>query len=66
MKSSYIVVCKLCGNENEVKVKDQDMIDFKGGKHAQYAFPYLSPDDRELLISQICPTCFDKMFGGDE
>lgn len=39
----------------------------------QTAFPYLSADERELLVSGICGTCFDDMcnelkeaFGGTD
>lgn len=27
----------------------------------QHAFPYLNRDDREALISRICPSCFDSI-----
>ena len=36
------------------------------GKHAQDAFPYLNAGERELLISGICNSCFDKMMGDYE
>ena len=47
-------------------VNGQDVVDWKGGKYIQDAMPYLSADERELLISGTCGTCFDKMFGGSE
>ena len=33
-----------------------------GQKHIQDALPMLSANERELLMSGICPHCFDKLF----
>lgn len=64
----YIVVtvCPFCGHAHEVAVNEADFWDWQDGELAQNAFPYLSADDREILISGICPKCWDEMFGGDE
>jgi hypothetical protein len=35
-----------------------------GGALVQRAFPNMSADDRELLISGTCGVCWDDMFGG--
>ncbi|MDI6789938.1 MAG: hypothetical protein QME44_04515 [Thermodesulfobacteriota bacterium] len=32
----------------------------------QKIFPYLTADERELLVSQICGPCFVKIFSGGE
>ena len=57
-------ICPFCG---EIHIILVDAIDYdaweSGGALAQEAFPYLSADEREMLISGICPTCWDKMFG---
>lgn len=58
--------CPFCGRGNEVEVNEADYWDWDDGMLAQDAFPYLSADEREMLISGICPTCWDKMFGSDE
>jgi len=34
-----------------------------GQAKIQDALPGLSEDERELLMSNICPVCWDKMFG---
>lgn len=60
------VTCITCKTNHEVFVNPVDMERYKNGTHAQDAFPYLTEDQRELLISQICGTCFDAMFEGDE
>ena len=49
-----------------MSVNRQDVTDWREGKHIQHAMPYLSADQRELLISGTCGDCCDEMFGGDE
>jgi len=58
--------CPFCGETNYVLVREEDYIAWQNGELAQIAFPYLSADEREMLISGICPTCWDEMFGSDE
>ena len=58
--------CPFCGRANEVEVNEDDYFDWDDGKHAQDAFPYLSANEREMLISGICPTCWERTFGGDD
>lgn len=64
--SEIEVKCPFCGEVSFVTVKTMDFIDWKNGKVAQKAFPYLSADEREVLISGICPNCWEQMFGVDE
>lgn len=61
-----ITECPFCHKANEVEVNEMDYWDWQDGALAQDAFPYLSTDERELLISGICPKCWDDMFGGYE
>ena len=68
MKINYkevcvITCCPFCGRGNEVEVNEMDYFDWDDGMLAQDAFPYLSASEREMLISGICPTCWEKMFG---
>ena len=58
--------CPFCGHANEIAVNDADYWNWQDGMMAQDAFPYLSADEREMLISGCCPACWDKMFGGEE
>ena len=58
--------CPFCGQTHEVLVYEDDFFAWRGGKCAQDAFPYLSADDREMLISGICPKCWDSMFDEEE
>lgn len=71
MKINYkevtvITTCPFCGHVNEVAVNEMDYLDWQDGELAQNAFPYLSADEREILISGICPTCWNGMFEGED
>lgn len=71
MKINHKEVCvfttyPFCGHENEVEVNHMDYLDWQNGELAQDAFPYLSANEREMLISGCCPRCWDKMFWSDE
>jgi hypothetical protein len=57
--------CIQCKTNHELQVNDQDMIRFHNGEHIQDVMPYLSADERELLISGICGKCFDEIFADD-
>lgn len=54
-----INICPFCGESNRVWVNEIDYLNWKNGTLAQDAFPYLSPDEREILISGVCSTCWD-------
>ena len=56
--------CPMCHFDNYVSVGAEDYANWQNGQLTQDAFPYLSMNDRERLISGICPRCWDKMFGG--
>lgn len=57
------VTCFKCKKEYTINVTEDDYLNWKeGGMLVQDAFPYLSANERELLMSRICGTCFDKMF----
>ena len=59
---TIIISCPFCGHANEVEVNEEDYLDWGDGVMVQTAFPYLSADEREMLISGICPKCWGKMF----
>lgn len=56
------VTCPFCGTVNTVYVFEDDFEDWQNGALAQDCFPYLAPEERELLISHVCPDCWSKMF----
>lgn len=66
-KLRIFVQCRGCGITFPIVVNEDDYIDWKSGEgFIQDIMGYLSAGDRELLISNTCSECFDKMFGLDE
>lgn len=68
MKKNYKEIrlttsCPFCGEVHSVWVNEVDYAAWQDGELAQNAFPYLTAEQREVLISGICPTCWDGMFG---
>lgn len=62
-----ITQCPFCGTAHVITVRFGDYAIWKyGGLSAQDVFPYLSADEREMLISGICPDCWDEMFGDED
>lgn len=57
------VRCPMCGEYHSVYVEKADYFSWVKGKSPQDAFPYLNADDREILISGICPSCWNEIFG---
>tara|TARA_R110002020_G_scaffold165900_1_gene353705 strand:+ start:147 stop:377 length:231 start_codon:yes stop_codon:yes gene_type:complete len=55
--------CRACGTTVQITVLGPDYDKWKHGELIQNAMPYLSADERELLISGTCGSCFDQMFG---
>ena len=52
--------CCACGDEYYVLVDLDDLEDWIDGKgYAQDIFHYLTPNERELIISATCPLCWD-------
>jgi hypothetical protein len=49
----------VCNRWYVVRVQSADLHRYHDGVLAQDAFPYLSPEYRELLISGTCPDCWD-------
>ena len=61
-----MATCRLCGTTHTMTVCIDDYFDWQNGEHIQSTMPYLKPAERELLISQTCQDCWDKMFGQEE
>lgn len=52
-------MCRRCEVNYAVTVQHDDYLKYyEGGALIQNAFPYLSVDDRELLISDLCGECW--------
>ncbi|MET3507067.1 hypothetical protein [Halalkalibacter oceani] len=63
---TVVQTCRMCKKEHSVQMKKVDYDRVNNGEHIQNAAPYLTADERELLISGICGKCFDELFAGDE
>jgi hypothetical protein len=60
------VQCRICGVEYVTTVNSDDFRDWYNGiSPIQNAFHYLSASERELILSETCGKCFDKMFPPD-
>lgn len=57
--------CMSCKEEVSVVVDAKEMYNYRQGALMQDALSN-SPDEREFLISGICPACWKKMFEGPE
>ena len=70
MEKSVCIVkytCKKCGKVYEFPVFVDDLEKYtKHQEHIQYALPYISSGYRELMISRICPICWNEIMGSDE
>ncbi len=57
------VKCPFCGAESTVNAPYGGAVAYyKNGALIQDAFPEMSADDREILISGICKKCQDETF----
>jgi hypothetical protein len=63
----FVVECVHCGTEHILWVNEQDFLDWTSGVgYIQDMLPYLSANERELLISGTCGVCWTRMFGSNE
>lgn len=64
---SLIGKCNTCQCFQKITVSAEDWANYNfRGMCIQDAFPNVNAGDREWLISGICGTCFDKLFGKEE
>ena len=56
--------CLMCTEQHTIKVREEDYIMYNSPNrpHVQDIFPYLTPAERELLISGFCEKCWEKLF----
>lgn len=56
--------CRLCERTYRLDVRREDWKEFcrPDRGHIQDIFPYLSDEERELLISHTCPDCWKRLF----
>jgi hypothetical protein len=70
MEKSVCIVkqtCSKCSRVYEFPVFVDDLEKYtKRQEGIQYALPYVSTGYRELILSKICPICWDEIMGTDE
>ena len=58
--------CPFCADQHIVDVDRNGYVQWSiGDKLIQDALPTLSSDDRERLLTGICPDCWNESFGED-
>lgn len=59
--------CPICGDEKEIEVKEDQLVDYvSGGKLIQDAFPDMNKEDRERLLTGVCPKCWKELMTDGE
>lgn len=59
--------CRKCGKVYKFPVFVDDLEKYtKRQEGIQYALPYISAEYRELMISEICPICWDELMVTEE
>lgn len=56
------VNCEYCGKEFLININSEDLFKWQNGSFIQDVFDYLTPSERELIISGTCNDCFDKLY----
>lgn len=60
------VPCPGCQSQEELILQGSDVLRHRQGALMQEAFPYISADDRERLMSGYCGSCFDDLWKEEE
>jgi len=60
-------ICTACKNTTDpFYIYPDDFEKWQNGELAQKAFPYLTPTQREILISELCEHCQEQIFSTTE
>ena len=54
--------CNHCDHSEEITFGFEDYADWKDGEYIQFALDYLTPSQREIMLSATCGKCFDEFF----
>lgn len=64
-RDTYLVArdCPSCKQQNpSLPVRTEDLNSYMSGTKIQDAFPYLTVDERETVITGFCNACWTKLF----
>ena len=56
------IECVMCKQSVIMEASEEGLNKWQQGALIQHALPELTEDEREMLLSGICPTCWDKIF----
>lgn len=59
-------ICPQCDGHNFVRVYLDEYLLWQSGVNLQVAMPEMSLEKRELLITGMCPTCWNAAFPADD
>ena len=63
--TQVLVRCLHCNEDNTFAVNADDLARWGSGTLVQEAFPYLDAAERELLVSETCDSCWNKIWWGE-
>ena len=58
--------CPFCHCDTYLQVDAEEYARWQAGELIQVAMPDLDADEREMLISGICPICWNDMFSDED
>jgi hypothetical protein len=58
--------CVMCGKRTEISVPTVGWEKYKAGELIQRAFPDMSPQDREMIMTGTHPECWNIMWEEEE
>ena len=65
MKMKSTVRCVHCNNNYDIWLDPDDLAAWSEGELIQNVLDYLTPGERELLMSGTCDPCWDALFPAD-
>ena len=67
-KVAIAIRCVCCKQYKGIHINEEDYKEYRRPyrRPIQDIFPYLSAEEREMLLSKICPDCWNNAFGDEE
>ena len=60
---TLVKTCPFCGNEHKITINEDAYIAgteaYRNGARIQDAFPNFTSNEREFLLTSVCPKCWD-------
>jgi hypothetical protein len=67
--SAHVIVntapCIGCGHSTQLTLLRSEVDQYRKGAFVQDAFPFMTADERELIVSGTHPACWRRLFGED-